>query len=74
MKKIVTIVAMALFGALVLPSCKKEYTCSCTVTPVGGVATTVEGKTSKLSKKDAKAQCDAGDFSNAAGTSECEIK
>jgi hypothetical protein len=73
MKKIVTIAAVALFGAFLLPSCKKEYTCSCTVT-AGGVSQTIEGKTSKLSKKDAKAQCDAGDYSSPAGTSECEIK
>lgn len=53
MKKIVTIVAVALFGALVLPSCKKDYTCTCTV---GGVTTSTEIKNAK--KSDAKAACE----------------
>lgn len=54
MKKIVTIVAVALFGALVLPSCKKDYTCTCTVAGQS-ISTTIHA-----SKKDAKASCEAG--------------
>lgn len=73
MKKIVTIAAVALLGAIVLPSCKKDYTCSCTVTGMG-ITTTAEGKTGKMSKKDAKAECDKGDYSANGITSECEIK
>lgn len=72
MKKIVTIVAVALFGALVLPSCKKDYTCVCTST-VNGVSTSVEAKTGKMSKKDAKAACEQ--TVNAGGVSmECKLK
>ncbi len=56
MKKLAMISAVALLGAIVLPSCKKDYTCTCTV---AGVKTpTSYGKTTK---KDAKAACDALD-------------
>jgi hypothetical protein len=54
MKKIVTIVAVALFGALVLPSCKKDYTCTCTI---GGQ--TFPNEMKNVKKSDAKAACDA---------------
>lgn len=72
MKKIAPIAIIALFA---LASCKKEYTCECTVTLTGSsTSTVVSGKTGKVSKKDAKASCDNGDYTNAAGTSNCEIK
>ncbi|MFA6057666.1 MAG: hypothetical protein WC756_05680 [Taibaiella sp.] len=72
MKKIVTIVAVALFGALVLPSCKKDYTCVCTST-VNGVSTSVEAKTGKMSKKDAEAACEQT-VSAGGVTMECKLK
>lgn len=31
MKKSLVIIGIALFGAVVLPSCKKDYTCTCEV-------------------------------------------
>ena len=72
MKKIVTIVAVALFGALVLPSCKKDYTCVCTST-INGVSTSVEAKTGKMSKKDAKTACEQT-VSAGGVTMECKLK
>lgn len=54
MKKIVTIAAVALFGAILLPSCKKDYTCTCTI-----AGQTQPYPYNKTSKKDAKAACDA---------------
>lgn len=61
MKKIVTIVAVALFGAVVLPSCKKDYTCTCTI---NGQSTSTEIKNAK--KADAKLACE---YLNIAGAS-----
>jgi len=73
MKKFATIAIIALAGSIFLPSCKKEYTCVCTMSG-GGVNMTAEAKTGKMSKKDAKAECDKGDVSVAGVTTDCEIK
>jgi hypothetical protein len=54
MKKIVTVAAVALFAALVLPSCKKDYVCTCSIQ---GQTTTSPMNDTK--KSDAKAACDA---------------
>ena len=60
MKKIVTIAAVALFGAIVLPSCKKDYTCTCSI---GGQ--TASYTYNKVKKSEAKTSCDQ---QNAAAT------
>lgn len=52
MKKLV--LAVAALGLISLTSCKKEYTCSCSL-----LGTTTETKTAKVTKKDAKSACDA---------------
>lgn len=70
MKKLVF--AIAALGLFSLTSCKKEWTCACTTT-IGGVSNTVEGKTAKVSKKDAKSACERE--TSVAGTSvKCVIK
>lgn len=67
MKKVAPIAIIALIGALSLTSCKKVYTCVCTI----------NGQTSeyssgvKISKKDAKTWCTT--YNNAAGVS-CSLK
>jgi len=67
MKKFIPMTAVAVI-ALMFTSCKKEYTCTCT-SNVGGTTTTASGKTEKMSKKDAKAKCEAGSSSTTvAGT------
>jgi hypothetical protein len=72
MKKLV--LAVAALGLISLTSCKKKYTCSCTIT-AGGVSTTIEGTSEeKMSKKDAKTQCEEGNYSTPAGKSECKLK
>ena len=72
MKKITTVAAIALF-AVAFTSCKKNYTCECTTT-TNGVTTTVKGNSAKMSKKDAKALCDQGDYTSASLTTDCEAK
>lgn len=67
MKKLV--LAVAALGLISLTSCKKEYTCSCTTTGLG----TVEGKTGKMTKKDAKAACEK-EVSVGGITTKCELK
>lgn len=70
MKKLV--LAIAALGFVTMTSCKKEWTCKCTTT-VNGVSTSAEGKTTKLSKKDAKAACEKGTTVSGV-TVKCEIK
>lgn len=73
MKKFAPIVAIALLG-MTFTSCKKIWTCECKIT-VNGVSTTVSGTADeKMSKKDAKTECDKGDSSVTGASSECELK
>jgi len=58
MKKIVIVAVVALFGAIVLPSCKKDYKCTCTYT-LGGAAQSTSYEMKNVTKKDAKAACEA---------------
>lgn len=53
MKKFAPIVAIAMLG-MMFTSCKKEYTCQCTVN-----GTTTDVWTQKLKKSDAEAACTA---------------
>lgn len=55
MKKILTIGVFALFGVIALSSCKKDWTCTCTVNGVTGTAATYKD----TKKSDAKASCDS---------------
>lgn len=57
MKKFIPMTAVAVI-ALMFTSCKKEYTCNCTTTFTGSAPVSSSMKTEKLSKKDAKAQCE----------------
>jgi hypothetical protein len=68
MKKIVTIVAVALFGALVLPSCKKDYTCTCTI-----AGQTQPYPYENTTKKDAKAACEALSSAAAVAGGSCSL-
>jgi hypothetical protein len=61
MKKTLLIAAIA---GLAFASCKKDYTCKCTVTSttiLGTTTTTTSGATGKMKKKDAEAKCNEGD-------------
>ncbi len=67
MKKIV--LAVAALGLISLTSCKKEYTCSCTVFGI-----TSDTKTEKVSKSDAKSQCEALDTQAKVFDGSCSLK
>ncbi|HYV94440.1 MAG TPA: hypothetical protein VE978_21890 [Chitinophagales bacterium] len=62
MKKLSSIAIVVMFAALILSSCKKDYTCHCTVTDVS-VDTTISytGDTifTDSKKSDAKDRCNA---------------
>lgn len=69
MKKVIKIGAFAFAGALLFASCKKDWTCECTV---GSVTTPSSIKNAK--KKDAKKTCDAlGSTASIVGGS-CTLK
>ena len=75
MKKVLFIAAVA---GLSLVSCKKDYTCECTVTS-NGQSVSGSGATGKMSKKDAEAKCNEGDraettVSGISSKTECTIK
>jgi hypothetical protein len=67
MKKVLL---LAVAGMFVLASCKKDYTCVCTVTEAGESAS-ASVVLKDIKKDDATTACDAGDL---AGYSSCEIK
>ena len=73
MKKFATIAIIALAGAIVLPSCKKDYTCVCKTT-FGGVTTTQEIELGKQSKGDAKDACSGKAISAGGATMTCDLK
>ena len=54
MKKLFILAVIA--AGFTMTSCKKDYTCSCTIT---GSTTPIEYKWTKITKKDATAACDA---------------
>lgn len=68
MKKFAPIAAIALF-AIAFTSCKKDYTCTCTV---AGVSEDIPIKDAK--KKDAKDACDASSAIYALGGGSCSLK
>lgn len=76
MKKVLAVAAVALF-IFSMTSCKKEWTCECTVTS-GGTSTTASATTEKMTKSDAKDQCEADNGTQTINgvefTYECEIK
>ena len=60
MKKLSSVAIVAMFAALVLSSCKKDYTCSCTTTMVGLIDTTFTSSGTINDKKDdAKSKCES---------------
>jgi hypothetical protein len=73
-KQVLLIAAVAAFA---LTSCKKEYTCECTITDSTGSETS-SIKLDKMKKKDAEKKCDEGDssfsFFGETITTECKIK
>jgi hypothetical protein len=74
MKKI-TFIAIAAFFTLSLASCKRDWTCKCTVT-TNGVTTTAES-TISATKSDAEDECAEGNVSASAGgissSASCEL-
>ena len=68
MKKLALSIAALAFIATSMTSCKKDYTCTCTIDFLG-VKTTVS-ETAKMTKKDAKAWCED---ENTTGVT-CELK
>ena len=69
MKKLVLFAAVAAF----MVSCKKEYTCECTISG-GFINGTVSETYPKMKKKDAEKKCDENDSSESGVTVACSIK
>ncbi len=67
MKKIAPIAAIALF-AVAFTSCKKDYTCTCTI---NGQSSSY--KYTKVKKSDAKKSCDALNTSASAVGGSCKL-
>jgi hypothetical protein len=69
MKKVL---AIAAFASLALMSCKKDYTCECTI---GSGATAISASTTiNDTKKKATDACEAGSASLLGITTTCKIK
>ncbi len=74
MKKNFSIAAVALFASALLFSCKKDYTCTCTIT-TGGTSTTQTIPLDKSSKKDAEDNCKKAQttYTTSVSTASCKI-
>ena len=72
MKKIAPIAAIALFSALAMTSCKKDYKCTCTAS-AGGVSTSATYDLGKQKKKDAEAACSGKGTSTGGVTYSCKL-
>jgi hypothetical protein len=73
MKQIAKIAAIAVFGAMAMTSCKKDYTCKCTYT-VNGVSSSTSVALGKQKKKDAEAACSAKSVTTAGITYACGLE
>lgn len=71
MKKSLLAIAIA---TMFLMSCKKVYTCECTATAGDFKMTVAVDSEEKLSKKDAKAWCEADNGTEDGVTIECGLK
>lgn len=71
MKKLVLSIAALSLVATTMTSCKKDYTCECTVTVLG--MTTTSSTTINDTKKNAEDKCSAT-ASSAGATATCKIK
>lgn len=65
MKKILTLIAVTFIAAIVLPSCKKDWTCVCTDTSGSSYEWTI----SNSRKPEAKLACEG-----LALTDQCELR
>ncbi len=68
MRKILS-VALALIFVVALSSCKKEYTCKCTVNGIAAGSSTIKDTKSK-----AKSKCDEGDSNVLGIVTDCELQ
>jgi hypothetical protein len=66
MKKIAPIAVLALFVAFT--SCKKKYTCECTI-----AGTTTKAESGKVKKSEAKTWCDNADASAKTVGGSCKL-
>jgi hypothetical protein len=65
MKKLLTLLIVAFIGAVVLPSCKKDWTCVCTDSNGNETTTTI----SNSRKPEAELACEAFGFAT-----DCELR
>jgi hypothetical protein len=74
MKKSIFVVAGV--AMLALASCKKDYTCECTVTTMGIAVPTLPAEFKDVKKKDAEEACDALQTTYTVGgaTASCSLK
>ena len=80
MKKLPVIIALGLFSSLVLNSCKKDYTCTCTVTSIiADTSLTFVTSIKDSKKKIAEAECNGSEEAYKQlgalilGTATCEL-
>ncbi len=74
MKKMPPIAAVAAL-AMMFASCKKDYTCTCTITTPGATAETIALPVLKTTKSKAKDVCNAAQttYTTAGSTASCKI-
>lgn len=73
MKKLFPLMVVAVVATM-FTSCKKDYTCTCTITS-GGTTTTQALPMNKVSKSDATDACKAAEttYTSVASTAKCSL-
>lgn len=74
MKKLFPLMVVAVVATM-FTSCKKDYTCTCTITVSGGSPVTQPYPLGKQTKGDAKDACDkmTTTYTTAASTASCKL-
>lgn len=73
MRKILSLVAA--LGTTLLVSCKKSHVCECSYTDLDGKTVTIPIDMKKVTKKDAKAECESSNALYSSFTSvSCKLK
>lgn len=68
-----TLIAAVALLATTFTSCKKYYTCTCSINQGSNTSSTSTIYTEKMKKADAEAKCSSGNFTTPISSASCKI-
>ena len=72
MKKLILIASFGMFGVLTLGSCKKDWTCQCTME--GTLLPYSENNTKNMTRQQAKTSCEKNNTTIPGASVDCRLK